>query len=488
MGCSCLRDTKDSLNPSPDSKPDPNSSPPPNKSKEIPTQTSQESVSFPLTLPLKVREIRRSRLEKYYELGMDREGLLVKGKLRQSEKQCWVRMCEDSQDAERSKRIAAIRALDHPNILKIIDAVKEKDQLYLVYEDTCGGSAASLLASRYEYGKRPGLSEPLTTHIMQQVMSALSYCHSQGLVFASLSLKNLLFTEEPREAQVCVKLVFPLEEDIEMETSCMAPELLNKKYAGPENDVYSCGALMSSLLIGDSLVAQKQTTTPSTTFKSVYARWETVSKPLRQLTALMLTRSHTRRITLEQCRTQLCEQKRVDLKPHVRNVLKHIASCKPLDSFQRVILRLIVDLIVSEKELKTGQEAFRDLDVCGDGYIRESDLQTQVYRLFPITQAESALAAITACVNFTSDRTLAYSEFLLLSFSRSSLLSKSHLKSLHKLLTTDDTAKITSRELGGWVSVEGEETEGLKTVLNGIGGKDGKVSFEQMCRYLHIEA
>eukprot|EP00927_Polykrikos_kofoidii_P056835 TRINITY_DN50921_c0_g1_i1.p1 TRINITY_DN50921_c0_g1~~TRINITY_DN50921_c0_g1_i1.p1 ORF type:complete len:580 (-),score=47.86 TRINITY_DN50921_c0_g1_i1:461-2200(-) len=93
--------------------------------------------------------------------------------------------------------VRILRELDHPNVIKIYEYAEERDQVQLVIilEYVPGGSCASLL-------KRTGsrLSESLVAHCVDQLMEALAYCHSMGVVHRDLKPDHILLGASSKSA------------------------------------------------------------------------------------------------------------------------------------------------------------------------------------------------------------------------------------------------------------------------------------------------
>ena len=81
--------------------------------------------------------------------------------------------------------------MDHPNIIKLYEYNIEERNFYLV-TDLCNGGELFdyILDQRF-------LSEQLAAEIMFQLMSAVVYCHNQGVVHRDLKPENLMLESSP---------------------------------------------------------------------------------------------------------------------------------------------------------------------------------------------------------------------------------------------------------------------------------------------------
>ena len=101
------------------------------------------------------------------------------------------------------------------------------------------------------------MPEPQACHVFSQILSAVQYCHSRGVVHRDLKVENLLF-----DAENNIKLAdFGFSNFYESESSLLstwcgsppyaAPELFEgKKYVGPKVDMWSLGVVLYVLVSG----------------------------------------------------------------------------------------------------------------------------------------------------------------------------------------------------------------------------------------------
>ena len=98
-----------------------------------------------------------------------------------------------------TKEISILKAISHPNIVKLIELKKTKTHIYIVTEYCNGGSLSSCL-KKYMTAHHKPFPEEVVQYIMRQVVNALSFLHSKKIVHRDLKLDNIL-------------VIFPKEED-----------------------------------------------------------------------------------------------------------------------------------------------------------------------------------------------------------------------------------------------------------------------------------
>ena len=163
---------------------------------------------------------------------------------------------------------AAIRQLEHPNIVRAINFDPYADPPYLVMEYVPGESLRDLI-------RRGPLRPGQSVSILRQVLAALAHAHARGLVHRDVKPENVLIDgaaagERGYEAPGVVKLTdFGLGRTVGRGTesilvsreenearqiagsaSYMAPEQLEGDDVDPRADLYACGVLLFEMLTG----------------------------------------------------------------------------------------------------------------------------------------------------------------------------------------------------------------------------------------------
>lgn len=151
--------------------------------------------------------------------------------------------------------IAILRRVDHPNIIRLHDVFFGRRSVYLVTELCRGGELFELLTS----GKSQGFvfREDRASRLLRDMLSAVKYLHSHGVVHRDLKLENFLFEGESALSPLILidfglsKLFDPNERIRQRVGSCYytAPEVLNGAY-DYRCDLWSLGVITYMLLSG----------------------------------------------------------------------------------------------------------------------------------------------------------------------------------------------------------------------------------------------
>lgn len=152
------------------------------------------------------------------------------------------------------REIQILRSVDHPNIVRFKEIVIMNDAVCLAMEYVPG---VELFQHVSEQRKLDGQE---AREILRQVLEALHYLHTQGIVHRDLKLENILIDTSGRRPWV--KLIdFGLarkltETSTPLSTRCgseeyAAPEIiLGQAYDGRLADIWSFGVVMYACLIG----------------------------------------------------------------------------------------------------------------------------------------------------------------------------------------------------------------------------------------------
>ncbi|KAL4312032.1 hypothetical protein GQ457_01G032160 [Hibiscus cannabinus] len=151
------------------------------------------------------------------------------------------------------REVSAMRRLQHhPNILKIHEVMATKTKIYLVMELASGGE---LFAKVLRRGR---LVEPAARRYFTQLVSALHFCHENGVAHRDVKPQNLLL-DQNGSLKVSDFGLSALPEQLSdglLHTACgtpayTAPEVVRRKgYDGSKADAWSCGVILFVLLAG----------------------------------------------------------------------------------------------------------------------------------------------------------------------------------------------------------------------------------------------
>ncbi|KAI5737364.1 hypothetical protein M8J76_012789 [Diaphorina citri] len=210
-----------------------------------------------------------------------------------------------------SEEINLLRACQgHPNIVNLHCVFQDEVHTYLVLELLKGGE----LLDRIRQKGRCGFTENEASRIMRQLVAAVHFMHSRGVVHRDLKPENLLFSDPAGDNIKVVDFGFACLKRESLHTPCFtlqyaAPEVLRQDKSGyDENcDLWSLGVILYTMLCGrvpfharsrDDSALSIMARIKEGQFNFDAEAWSTVSSEAKELTKSLLTVNPAQRIRM----------------------------------------------------------------------------------------------------------------------------------------------------------------------------------------------
>lgn len=271
-----------------------------------------------------------------------------------------------------------LKELDHPNIVKIIEACETSKYYYIVMENISGGS----LLNKF---KKIG-HEKVKAKYMLELFTGLNYLHSTGIVHCNVCTENVLLSTEDEEAIVkIIGFSCAQKEGINKELDLTA---LNQSFISPEilkgqfslkSDVWSAGILLYQLLTARVAINQEGFFSPET--KTNYENidftnmgFTILTLPAQDLIKSMLRLDPAQRPSFEDLLRHPWLQ---DVQEKVQisyNLAKRISCFKIHSHLGRCILSLLSEKLMNSKNSYTLVQYFRSFDMNNDGKVSRDEI------------------------------------------------------------------------------------------------------------------
>jgi calcium-dependent protein kinase len=147
-----------------------------------------------------------------------------------------------------------IAQLDHPNIVRLEEVYESQMEIYLVQELCLGGELFDRLDEQPDYH----YTEAECAKLVKQMLSAVRYLHSRGIIHRDLKLENFLFSSTSKDSEL--KMIdFGLSKHFrygEVQNQAVgtpytvAPEVIRGCY-DEKCDIWAIGVITFLLLSGD---------------------------------------------------------------------------------------------------------------------------------------------------------------------------------------------------------------------------------------------
>lgn len=355
--------------------------------------------------------------------------------------------------------------LDHPHVATLEDVYETAEELHLVMEYMSGGELYDRLSERQRY------SETDAAETARQMLLAVSYLHSHGVVHRDLKLENFLYERKNEDHLKLIDFGFAKFWDSSlaaMSRPCgtmhyVAPEVLAQSYT-EKCDMWSLGIIVYVLLMGSppfhgaSKDVLKQIAVGKLTIRRSFG---TLSDDARDFVLGMLATDARLRPTAAEALNHpwlmdpaSCT---VSLDCGVLQSLRRFAHAS---QFRRVCLSMMAWSLTSE-DRKHLREQFQAIDADFSGSITLSEFADVLKSNFSIDSEEAE--ALFIGLDSDGDHEICYREFLAASLQTRARLHDDVLRATFQRFDVDGTGKITVESLRRLLgdSFEGCDVEAL---------------------------
>lgn len=141
--------------------------------------------------------------------------------------------------------IQILRQCEHPNIIKLFEVYESDNYIYLVQNVLRGGELFDTII------KIGNFSERNAAKITHQLLSALEYIHSKGIMHRDIKPENLILVDKSDDMQIKLAdfgLAAYTSDDLLFKRcgtpGYVAPEILEDQVYDSKVDVFSSGVIL----------------------------------------------------------------------------------------------------------------------------------------------------------------------------------------------------------------------------------------------------
>ena len=294
---------------------------------------------------------------------------------------------------------AMSRRLNHPHIIKLVEIVEQKDWClrFYIMELAPNGELFDQIVAVNKF------PEQTARRYFRQMLSAVRYCHNQGICHRDLKAENLLLSRD-NTLKVCDFGLCGQEatyDSVAGSLDYQAPEILrHQRYEGKPADIWACGVILSFMLSGylpfqepnQQMTEKKILMNPPNA-----SMHDDISPSAKELILRCFTRDPQSRISADEIINHPWFKEGLDVK--LCNSLKLPLSCLASDEEEGVPLSPLSPVLPrqftatdsdTENERFTGVDklllrqlrvAFDAIDVNRSGSIQEDELRDVLIKL-----------------------------------------------------------------------------------------------------------
>ena len=389
------------------------------------------------------------------------------------------------------REINILMKADHPNIIKLYDIFQSKHSFYLIMEECKGGELFDRILHHIENKKM--YSEKMAAEIFLQVMSAIEYCHNNGICHRDLKPENILYLNEGLEENNPIKIIdFGLSQvispDRKLKTKVgtayyVSPEILRGSYT-EKCDIWSAGVILYICLSGsppfngvnDNDIYNKIV---KIKFDFPEDKWKNISEDAKDLISHMIAPESER----YNCK-QVLEHRWFKNTGDINLVDLHFDPMFFINYSKSNIIKKITLLFIAsrleENEIEDLRKIFEAFNIQKDGQISYEELKNGLMKLKSNNINENEIMELFKNIDIDKNGKIDYTEFLAATLQKQSYLKKERLYEAFCMIDKDNCGSISKKELMETLKLDkSQEIEAEKFIKDADKDGDGVINHKE---------
>ena len=403
-----------------------------------------------------------------------------------------VRFQDD--DKKFLKEIEVLIKLEHPNIIKIFEYFTDDLNYYLITEYISEGELYEGLV------KMSNFNEFKCAFILNQIISAVYYLHSNNIVHRDIKPENILISNSNKDL-LSIKLIdfgscnyIKKNENFTLKVGSpyyIAPEVLKHDYNN-KCDIWSIGVILYILLVGYPPFKAKNKNDLFNKIKTGnYSMegpgWNRVSAQAKDLVTHMLEYDYNKRYSAEKCLNHIWIKQLEKSKEsnqindrYLESVLVNISNLHVREKLQQATIAYIVHSIYCNEEIDDLKHVFNKLDINKDGKLTYQEFRDGFSKHFQGKEflKEINIEQLLSDIDGNLDGVISYEEFLRVTVNKKKLLNERNLQIAFDKFDLDKDGKLSKTEIK--TVLDTTDFEYINRLIDAIdNNRDGYVSFDE---------
>jgi len=365
--------------------------------------------------------------------------------------------------------INILSKVDHPNIIRLFEIFEDERHYSLIMEYCSGGELCDRILKKAE--KDQAYTEKEAVLIFKQIMTAVSYCHAQGICHRDLKPENILFLNEKEDSPIKIvdfglSKIFgeikPLVKGKNFEKIYMSAKIGTAYYMSPEVlqgsydykcDIWSCGVILYILLCGYPPFDGE---TEQEIFKAILKKkfyfpeddWKNISDDAKDLIKHMICEPDKRYNAEGVLGHPWIEKNAPNSKGALTNFKsKSLQNYKNLYKLSKFVYGYIASR-VKENEIGTLKQIFEEMDKNKDGTLDINEVKEALNKMQSMKDTdEQEKEDIIKSLDTDKSQKIEYNEFLTACLEQKNYLREEYLIDAFNMLDYDGSGKISKEEI-----------------------------------------
>ncbi|KAH0477368.1 MAG: uncharacterized protein KVP18_003600 [Porospora cf. gigantea A] len=313
--------------------------------------------------------------------------------------------------------IKILKEVDHPNILKIFEVYEDRNCLYIITELLAGRELFDMIQEKADGGTN--VTEDVAALIIQQILSALAYCHTRNIVHKDLKPANIMFVSpnswDLKVIDFGVAEIFGAKAESKMAAGTlpfMAPEVFKFKVC-LRSDVWSAGVIMYLMLTGvfpfcgDTVdEAREDVTNREPNYDE---DCESLSPDAVALLKMMLKKKPSERPKCSALLTHSWFKNAPETTPNTKHLEASLRKLKERSGLKNAFRNVLIhQMNIPGKQMREIIKTFKMLDTDSSGMLDSSELESGLRKMgWSLDQVTD----LTKAMDVGLDGKISYSEF-----------------------------------------------------------------------------